>query len=128
MSDHDGTGRAPSTRLNVDLGDRLAADVETLRRLIQDALPYRQRVTMADVVRIALDALHLSQIKHEAHERPLTPLETHDATAILEHLQHEPSCPAWVMASYLGLLFKDDHPEIVSSAGKGRGKSRKPKL
>ncbi len=79
------------------------------------------------MVRIALDVLHLAEIRHSAHERPLTALETRTATEILEHLQHEPSCPDWVLAGYLGLLFQDDHPEIVETPGKSRRKSRKPK-
>ncbi len=41
MTDTPVPGRGTPSRLNVELGERLAVDVETLRRLIQDSLRYR---------------------------------------------------------------------------------------
>ncbi len=118
--------RINNTRLNVDLGERLAGDVETLRRLIQDSLAYRHRVSLGDVVRLALDALHLSLLKDLARQRPLSLLEAQTYMQITSDFLEERSCPAWLIDLYSvdGLPCVTDTPEEAAQAG--RRKPRKP--
>lgn len=127
MSQDTGPKQGGSNRLNVDLGERLAADVEILRRRIQDSLPVRQRVSLGDVVRLALDSLHLAYLKAKSAESSLSREEATLYSLLVDEMTTNPTAPPWLVDLY----SSNGHPALSSGkpgeVAKAGRKREKPK-
>jgi hypothetical protein len=90
-----------SFRLNVEMGENLMAEVESLRRSIQDGLPAPRHVSLSEVVRLAIVNLALTHLRaiHAAH--PLNRAELRRYSKAVGLLHTNPACPTWLSAWYL---------------------------
>lgn len=84
-------------RLTVDLGAKLLAEVEIMRRVIQDDVGPTRNVSRGDVVRLALWRLYLSMLVATAELGKNMVQNFEDYMAAWERIQGEVICPDWLI-------------------------------
>lgn len=83
---------------SIKLGNALLAEVETMRRAIQDSLPTGRTVSRGDVIRLALRRLQLAMLQHDAESSAGREQQEAISRWMLcaQEVQLDGICPDWL--------------------------------
>jgi hypothetical protein len=112
--------------IGVDVGPELLAVCHDLRRQIQDAIPTSRRISLGDVVRLALRRLQMAVILHqgEAEEDPVENCKRY--MQVFDVVRHSGTCPDFLIPGQPEKPgVSDTSPAESNGKGKGKGSPKR---